>query len=489
MVVLIFKTHIMKIKNLLFCIFVPSLFLTQQKLETFNISNLKITPESKIFPNESVFTTVKFEKKECITSEQRFQMKYENDQNRKLILGKNPASFKNLKKLTLFLNPFRPKAGFSDYGYHTLQNQVDHDFTPNGNLRDYNCGARTYDFATGNHAGTDYILWPYPWKRMQESTMEVIAAAPGIIINKKNGFNDLNCLNNGNPQWNGIVVQHSDGSTATYMHFKKNTATTKEIGDTVIAGEFLGIAGSSGSSTIPHLHFEIQDVNGNLIDPYVGTCNLLNTNSWWQTQENYYVPKINRVSTHSVTTQDSACPVVENTYEKTNFDNGDLLVLKLYYRDIKQGDITRIKITSPNGVVSTDFTWTQDWGAFYPTAYAFWTFNVTNAWQTGVYNVEITFGGSTYNTIFGVRTALATIDEAQGNITIYPNPVKDILYIKNFPNLQSMEILDSSGRSVKKENSSRNTNSINVNNLPKGSYILKLQNNKQDQQMVKFLKE
>src|SRR5699024_7197701 len=163
-----------------------------------------------------------------------------------------------------------------------LNYQVDHNLTPNNNLLDYNCGTRTYDWVNGNHAGTDYILWPYPWKRMQENVMEIVAAAPGIIVEKRNSFADLNCTNNGNPNWNGIVVEHADGTFAIYMHFTKNSATTKEVGDTVTAGEFLGLAGSSGSSTIPHLHFEIRDAESNVIDPYQGNCNAMNAESWWQ---------------------------------------------------------------------------------------------------------------------------------------------------------------------------------------------------------------
>ena len=477
----------MKTKNLLLLLFVPAQLFTQQISEKFEITNQKINFDSKMVPKESVFTAVKFEKTECITDGQRMQLNYENDKNRNLILQQNPNAFKNIQKLTLFLDPYRPKAGFADYGYHTLQNQVDHNLTPNGNLTDYNCGTRTYDWETGNHGGTDYILWPYPWKRMQESTMEVVAAAPGVIINKRNSFNDLNCLNNGNPNWNGIVVEHSDGSIAIYMHFKKNSATSKEMGDTVSAGEFLGIAGSSGSSTIPHLHFEIRTADGDLIDPYKGTCNTINADSWWATQENYYVPRINRISTHYSITDDTACPVVENTYERTNFNNGDLLVLKLYYRDIKPNDVTHVKITNPNGVVVTDFTWAQNWGVFYPTAHAYWSFgNVTSDWLTGVYNVDVTFGGNSYSTIFGVRTSLATEEQVSEGLSIYPNPVRDILYIKNFQNLKSAEIVDMSGRTIKIMDTK--ANKINVNTLLKGTYILKLRNTDQEMKTIKFIK-
>lgn len=349
---------------------------SQQTSEKSEIHNQHFSTDRKVVPKESVFTTVKFEKSDCLNEGQRLQLNYENNQNRKLILQKNPYAFKDLKKLILFQDPFRPKAGFADYGYHTLQNQVDQDLVPNGHHLDYNCGQRTYDFATGNHSGTDYVLWPYPWKRMQESIMEVIAAAPGIIINKKNTNYDLNCLNNGNVAWNGIVVEHSDGSTSVYMHFKRGTATTKEIGASVETGELLGIAGSSGSSTIPHLHFEVQDLAGNFIDPYQGPCNNMNSVSWWQQQENYYVPKINRISTHYSTANDSACPVVENTYEKVNFNDGEMMVLKLFYRDIKNGDVTNIKITKPAGTIVSNYSWTQNWGVLYPTAFVYWTFNI-----------------------------------------------------------------------------------------------------------------
>ena len=489
LLILISKTTIMKTKNLLLLLLVPLQMFSQQTSEKFEIRDQKINFDSKIIPHESVFTAVHFEKSECLSEGQRLQLKFENEKNRQLILNQNPEAFTSLEKMALFQDPFRPKAGFSDYGYHTLNYQVDHNLTPNNNLLDYNCGARTYDWETGNHEGSDYILWPYPWKRMQENTMEITAAASGIILNKKNGFNDLNCANNGNPNWNGIVVQHADGSIAIYMHFKKNSATTKEIGDAVAAGEFLGIAGSSGSSTTPHLHFEVHDQNGQLIDPYKGNCNTINTTSWWASQEDYYVPKINRLSMHYSIANDAACPVVENTYEKTNFKNGDLLVLKAYYRDIKPGDVTHVKITNPNGAVVSDYSWEQNWGVIYATAYAYWSFNnITSDWLTGVYNVEVTFGGHTYNTMFGVRTNLSTEDQFKESFSVYPNPVTDILHLKNFLHPESAEIVDMSGRSIKKIRDEIKGNSINVINLPKGTYILKIKSKNEQITTVKFIK-
>src|SRR5690606_41158013 len=95
-------------------------------------------------------------------------------------------------------------------------------------------------------------------------------------VNKRDCFFDQNCVNNGNANWNDFVLEYADGSQTIYMHFKKNTLIDKGIGDTVSAGEFLGIAGSSGSSDWPHLHFEVRDSENNVIDPYAGPCNSMN---------------------------------------------------------------------------------------------------------------------------------------------------------------------------------------------------------------------
>lgn len=478
----------MKAQKLLLTLLLPATVFAQVAEENFEIIN-QFSNENTVRPHESHFTGVKFTKNECLNDAQRMQLNYQIQQNRKRLLEKDPQIFSKSQKLTLFQNPFRAKAGFNDYGFHTLNYQVDHNLTPNNNLRDYNCGTRTYDWANGNHAGTDYILWPYPWKRMQENVMEIVAAAPGIIVEKRNSFADLNCTNNGNPNWNGIVVEHADGTFGIYMHFKKNSATAKEVGDTVTAGEFLGLAGSSGSSTIPHLHFEIRDSESNVIDPYQGNCNSMNTQSWWQQQEAYYVPRINRISTHSTSANDTTCPVVENTYEKTNFDTGDPMVLKLYYRDIKPGDVTAIKITSPTGNIVSNYTWTQDWGVLYATAWAYWTFNITSAWETGIYNVEANFGGNTYNTAFGVRTELGTDENKMSELMLYPNPVRDILNIKNYNGDGNIEILDTSGRLLKNVGGNAKNGSINVSTLPAGNYYLKIAGKNQQIQLLKFTKK
>ena len=62
---------------------------------------------------------------------------------------------------------------------------------------------------------------------------------------------------------NYVVVDHGNGYTSLYGHLQQ--ATVKQ-GDTVSAGQQVGVIGSTGSSTAPHLHLRVHK-NGQSIDP------------------------------------------------------------------------------------------------------------------------------------------------------------------------------------------------------------------------------
>lgn len=163
--------------------------------------------------------------------------------------------------------PLRARDGFPYPSYFGVSNFVDLDAAYPDQLLDYNCGARTYDLALGyNHAGTDFFLWPFAWSKMFAEDVEIVAAAPGIIVAKDDGHFDRNCAFNSDP-WNAVYVQHDDGSIAWYGHMKMGSTTSKAIGEAVAVGERLGLVGSSGSSTTPYLHFEVHDGANQIIDP------------------------------------------------------------------------------------------------------------------------------------------------------------------------------------------------------------------------------
>lgn len=66
----------------------------------------------------------------------------------------------------------------------------------------------------------------------------------------------------------GVVIEHEIGGQqveTTYGHMTYGSRAV-QAGDTVAAGQLIGLVGSTGQSTANHLHFEVQ-VNGALVDP------------------------------------------------------------------------------------------------------------------------------------------------------------------------------------------------------------------------------
>ena len=91
---------------------------------------------------------------------------------------------------------------------------------------------------------------------------KICAARDGVVINTKEdsdlgGLNDA-YLNEGNH----IIIRHSDGSSAMYWHLQKDGVIINE-GDSVTRGQHIGYSGNTGYTAFPHLHFQVQDKNGN----------------------------------------------------------------------------------------------------------------------------------------------------------------------------------------------------------------------------------
>lgn len=370
-----------------------------------------------------------------------------------------------------FAWPTQPRADFTGYGYYTNNNFVDHNPTPNGNLIDWNCGTRTYDWFSGNHMGTDIILWPYAWRRMAEEVMEIVAAAPGTIVDKRDGYFDLSCSNNGQTTWNGVVIEHADGSTAIYMHFKNGGITTKGIGETVVEGEYLGLAGSSGSSNWPHLHFEVHDASNAYIDPFAGPCNSFNGNTtWWQQQQNYKEPNINHISTHYTSSEFYQCGVQEITYEQTNFMPGDSLILRCYYRDLDNNALTELVIRDAQSNVVASWDFNSPW-LFGATTWAWWYYVIDNSWATGNYTFEATFDGDMFVRPFSVGMPIGVEESEASLFSLAPNPAHGTLRLSGLPsgNVQ-ISVLDAAGREVLRERANAVLHVLDVSQVSSGVY-------------------
>lgn len=97
------------------------------------------------------------------------------------------------------------------------------------------------------HAGVDIKTKPND---------QVVAAFDGIVIQSGPYFG----------YGNYIVIRHAYGFSTCYSHQSRNFV---KAGDKVKAGQVIGLTGSTGRATTPHLHFEVRfkgrPINPNLL--------------------------------------------------------------------------------------------------------------------------------------------------------------------------------------------------------------------------------
>ncbi|WP_294328870.1 T9SS type A sorting domain-containing protein [uncultured Chryseobacterium sp.] len=79
---------------------------------------------------------------------------------------------------------------------------------------------------------------------------------------------------------------------------------------------------------------------------------------------------------------------------------------------------------------------------------------------------------NTYTTSIQGTLSTSEIKNDKNTISIYPNPVKDILYITSINKVAKVEIYDTAGRII--TSMGVKEDSINVSDLPKGNYMIKL---------------
>lgn len=301
--------------------------------------------------------------------------------------------------------PLQLAPGAAAEGYHGTSNFVDHNASFPNQLLDFSGGDRTYDLASGyNHAGTDLFLTPFAWQMMDAGAVQVVAAAPGVIVLKQDGNYDRNCsFNSGS--WNAVYVRHADDSVAWYGHLRSGSLTSKAVGDSVAAGEYLGLVGSSGSSTAPHLHLEIHDASGDVIDPYAGPFNPTVGQTLWQQQPAYYDSAVNRLGTGGAAPVFPACPAPEQPNEASEFAPGSTIYFTAYYRDQRAGQVSTYRIYRPDGTVYR--AWTHSINpAHYVWSYWYWYLTIPSGEAPGVWQFAVTFEGKTATRSFAIGDTL-----------------------------------------------------------------------------------
>lgn len=108
-------------------------------------------------------------------------------------------------------------------------------------------GGRTSPGGIGstNHQGTDIGRVGY--------TSSIYAAKAGTVIvsQRSSSYGEY------------VVISHGSGNTTLYAHMSSRKVS---VGQYVNQGGVIGITGSTGNSTGPHLHFEVVE-NGQRVNP------------------------------------------------------------------------------------------------------------------------------------------------------------------------------------------------------------------------------
>ena len=114
-------------------------------------------------------------------------------------------------------------------------------------------GTYSHGVGTGSENAVD---WDVP-----EGTI-VCAARSGRVV----GVRDDSTFSGTDPKFkplgNYVIIKHADGTFADYHHLKTGGAMAK-LGDDVKVGQPIGLSGSTGFSSKPHLHFAVfQAIDG-----------------------------------------------------------------------------------------------------------------------------------------------------------------------------------------------------------------------------------
>ena len=144
-----------------------------------------------------------------------------------------------------------------------IQKHVDRD--PGPGFVDVGCGALGED----GHNGTDFAL---PSLRALREGAAVLAAAPGVVLGRRDGMPDISVADPAAPDLrgracgNGVSIDHGDGWTTQYCHLAMGSVAV-EVGQEVERGAPIGRIGMSGESEFPHVHMTVRRDEA-VVDPF-----------------------------------------------------------------------------------------------------------------------------------------------------------------------------------------------------------------------------
>jgi hypothetical protein len=252
-----------------------------------------------------------------------------------------------------------------------VNNFVDLDST--GGILDWDCTQHSYN----GHAGHDSDIRSF---REQAIGFPVFAALDGTVVDLHDGEPDMNTSAQGQPA-NYVILDHGNTHYTWYWHLK-NGSVAVTMNQVVKAGTQIGLTGSSGSSTAPHLHFESR-YNGTAFEPSAGPCRA-GVSNWVQQvpiRRDMYV----RDFGFSTTALSGNLLFDNSTRTGTYLLGTSSEWFRADLGNVPANSTYRVRYRRPNGTIALDYAGSFNNSGAYRKASFYWNFlvnlNVTGTWR------------------------------------------------------------------------------------------------------------
>ena len=237
-----------------------------------------------------------------------------------------------------------------------VQSYMDAD--PGPGARDYRCGSRSYD----KHGGVDIRI---PSLAAMRAGVPVLASAPGKVLRLRDGVADVSVR--GRPPGpidnqecgNGVVIGHGDGWETQYCHMRQGSVRVK-VGDTLKAGDPIGLVGLSGNTEFPHIHITVRQAT-TTVDPFAygaaaGACGG-GVGLWSPTAAKAlaYKPRIAFRVGFSGSAENVEQQVDGGVVAPANAQSA-VLIAFVRMIGVKAGDVQVMSLTAPDGQVLAQTT-------------------------------------------------------------------------------------------------------------------------------------
>ncbi|MBW8361346.1 MAG: T9SS type A sorting domain-containing protein [Kaistella sp.] len=110
----------------------------------------------------------------------------------------------------------------------------------------------------------------------------------------------------------------------------------------------------------------------------------------------------------------------------------------------------------------------------------------TACWQGTSGVMQGNFSFVQINSVSSLGVKSVEIDEG---LSVYPNPVKDLLYVKSSGEISEFHVFNFVGQKIHSQKNTSKTPQLNVTNFPSGNYMLQLIYKNGNSSSVRFIKE